>query len=89
MKLAGCARLSDITSDLLYADPVFRTVCFNGDSAIRTGAIEAPPSVYFYATLLIGHPSQAREMVPLFSFDVTSNRASAGEEVSTACVRFW
>jgi len=29
MKLAGCRRLSDITSDLLYGDPMFRTVCFN------------------------------------------------------------
>jgi hypothetical protein len=27
MKLAGCARLDDISSDLLYADGEFRTVC--------------------------------------------------------------
>ncbi|MGA7372182.1 MAG: alpha-hydroxy-acid oxidizing protein [Methyloceanibacter sp.] len=33
MKLAGCARLGDITSDLLYPDPIFRTVGFNGDRA--------------------------------------------------------
>jgi hypothetical protein len=33
MKLAGCARLDDITSDLLYPDPIFRTVGFNGDRA--------------------------------------------------------
>jgi 4-hydroxymandelate oxidase len=37
MKLAGCARLSDITSDLLYGDPLFRTVCFDGDRATVTG----------------------------------------------------
>jgi isopentenyl diphosphate isomerase/L-lactate dehydrogenase-like FMN-dependent dehydrogenase len=33
MKLAGCARLGDITSDLLHCDPIFRTVCFNRDHA--------------------------------------------------------
>jgi FMN-dependent dehydrogenase len=37
MKLAGCAKLSDITSDLLYGDPIFRTVCFDGDRARPTG----------------------------------------------------
>jgi len=36
MKLAGCARLSDITPDLLYGDPVFRTVCLNPDHATWT-----------------------------------------------------
>jgi isopentenyl diphosphate isomerase/L-lactate dehydrogenase-like FMN-dependent dehydrogenase len=33
MKLAGCARLGDVTSDLLYGDPEFHTVCFNGTRA--------------------------------------------------------
>jgi 4-hydroxymandelate oxidase len=33
MKLAGCARLGDITSDLLHCDPIFRTLCFNRDHA--------------------------------------------------------
>ena len=40
MKLAGCARLDDISSDLLYGDPIFRTACFNGDPATRTAASE-------------------------------------------------
>ncbi len=33
MTLAGCAQLSDITSDLLYGDPMFGAVCFGGDRA--------------------------------------------------------
>ena len=36
MKLAGCARLGDITSDLLYHDPIFRTVGFNGAARNRS-----------------------------------------------------
>jgi hypothetical protein len=40
MRLAGCARLSDITSDLLYGDPMFRAVCFGGDRATWTAAPE-------------------------------------------------
>jgi non-ribosomal peptide synthetase-like protein len=28
MKLAGCTRLSEISPDLVYGDPMFRTVCF-------------------------------------------------------------
>ena len=31
MKLAGCAQLSDITLDLLYGDPKFRTACFTSE----------------------------------------------------------
>jgi isopentenyl diphosphate isomerase/L-lactate dehydrogenase-like FMN-dependent dehydrogenase len=35
MTLAGCARLSDITPDLLYGDPMFRKVRFDARS-LRT-----------------------------------------------------
>ena len=41
MKLAGCARLGDITPDLLYSDPMFRTVCFNGDPRATDGIFRA------------------------------------------------
>jgi isopentenyl diphosphate isomerase/L-lactate dehydrogenase-like FMN-dependent dehydrogenase len=44
MKLAGCAQLGDIASDLLYGDPKFHTVCFNGDRATRTAAPELAAS---------------------------------------------
>ena len=40
MKLAGCARLGDISSDLLYSDHIFRTACLNGERATRTTAPE-------------------------------------------------
>jgi non-ribosomal peptide synthetase-like protein len=40
MTLAGCAQLSDITSDLLYGDPMFRAVCVGGDRATWTAAPE-------------------------------------------------
>jgi 4-hydroxymandelate oxidase len=38
MKLAGCARLDDITPDLLYHDTMFRTVCFDDDRSRRSAA---------------------------------------------------
>ena len=36
MKLAGCAKLSDITSDWLYVDPGFRIVCLSSNRSTRT-----------------------------------------------------
>ena len=35
MTLAGCARLSDITADLLYGDPMFRASRFDAASSER------------------------------------------------------
>ena len=47
MKLAGCARLDDISSDLLYADGEFRTVCLGGLPSRRgRGLIEEEVSAF-------------------------------------------
>ena len=47
MKLAGCARLDDISSDLLYADGEFRTVCLGGLPSRRgRGLIEEDAAAF-------------------------------------------
>ena len=46
MTLAGCARLHDITLDLLYADPMFHATRVDGERAtdrtLRVHEVAAP-----------------------------------------------